>query len=410
MLNIDWNACRADDGKSSGCKKLLIAADWVPMMDSQKSPVYDGVMSEEPEKCYGGALETLRGADLRIVNLECAVNGRTPVIKSGPHLLAADRHMPCLKAGGFDIATLANNHVFDYGVEGFRSTCRALDELGIRYYGAGNDDREAWTPLECELDGVRIGLVSFTEGHDFTAAAPGKPGVAGWDVARARAAIRELRPRCDVVIVIPHAGIEYAAHPSIYCIDAYRELASERPDAIVAHHPHVPQGLEIRDGVPIFYSLGNFMFHMGTRQYYRRHGFMVELEVAKDGLHGFRIRPYFISDSGLSMLEGDALREFGELLHRLSRPFEGGDPYAGINGFFKLYWHGDPLAQFRQAVELFGSDPLWAAAMIRNRTTTLQHVGLHLPMIERAIAGTIDDVPAWSEETEREYMTRLLPE
>lgn len=408
MLNIDWNTCSAADEKRDGCKKILIAADWVPIMDSQKTPIYDRVMSDEPEKCYGGVLDVLNRADLRIFNLECAVNGKTPVIKSGPHLLAADRHMPCLKAGKPDIVTLANNHVFDYGVEGYLSTCRALDKLGIRHYGAGLDDREAWTPLVYDLEGVKIGLVSFTEGHDFTAAGPGKPGVAGWDVGRARSVIRDLKGKCDVVIVIPHAGIEYAAHPSVYCIDAYRELAAEKPDAIVAHHPHVPQGLEIRDGVPIFYSLGNFMFHMGTSFHYRRHGFMVELEVDRQGLHGFRIYPFFIADHGLELLDGDGVREFGGLLHKLSRPFDGDDPYAGINGFFKLYWHKDPLAQFRQAVDLFATDPLWAAAMIRNRTTTLQHVGLHLPMIERAISGKIDDVPAWSEEMEREYMTRML--
>lgn len=408
MLNIDWNTCSAADGKRGGCKKILIAADWVPIMDSQKTPIYDRVMSNEPEKCYGGVLDVLNRADLRVFNLECAINGKKPVIKSGPHLLAADRHMPCLKAGKADIVTLANNHVFDYGVEGYLSTCRALDELGILHYGAGLDDREAWTPLVYDLDGVKIGFVSFTEGHDFTAAAPGKPGVAGWDVGRARSAIRDLKGKCDVVIVIPHAGIEYAAHPSMYCIDAYRELAAEKPDAIVAHHPHVPQGLEIRDGVPIFYSLGNFMFHMGTSFHYRRHGFMVELELDRQGLHGFRIYPFFIADHGLELLNGESAREFGNLLRKLSRPFDGGDPYAGINGFFKLYWHNDPLAQFRQAVDLFATDPLWAAAMIRNRTTTLQHVGLHLPMIERAISGKIDDVPAWSEEMEREYMIRVI--
>ena len=410
MLTIDWKSCRASDGKNCDCKKIVIAADWVPIMDAHKVPAYDRVMSEEPEKCYGGVLDVLKQADLRVVNLECAVNGRTPVIKSGPHLRAEERHIPCLKAGGFDIATLANNHVFDYGAEGYRSTCRVLDDLGIRHFGAGEDDREAWTPLVYDLDGVKIGFVSFTEGHDFTAAAPGKPGVAGWDVQRARAAIRELKKECNAVIVIPHGGIEYAAHPSIYCIDAYRELAAERPDAIVGHHPHVPQGLEIYDGVPIFYSLGNFMFHMNTPFYYRRRGFAVELEIAKDGLHGFSMHPFFISDDGLTLLEGGAAEEFGALLKRLSRPFEGGDPYAGINGFFKLYWHNDPLAQFRQAVELFPKDPLWAAAMIRNRTTTLQHTGLHLPMIERAISGTIDDVPAWSEEMEYEYMTCKLPQ
>ena len=90
MPNIDWNGCGAADEKHGGGKKILIAADWVPIMDSQKTPIYDRVMSDEPEKCYGGVLDVLNPADLRVFNLECAVNGKKPVIKSGPHLLAAD--------------------------------------------------------------------------------------------------------------------------------------------------------------------------------------------------------------------------------------------------------------------------------------------------------------------------------
>ena len=409
MIKIDWDNGRASDGSDGECKKIIITGDWVPVWDIKRGSSYDWVMAERPQACYGGISDVLRGADLRIVNLECAIEGENPVIKSGPHLCARERHLPCLQAGGFEVASLANNHVFDYGAEGFAKTRSTLDALGVEYFGAGMDDAEAWRPLVCDVGGIRVGLVGFTEGHDLSAAAPGKPGVAGWDVERAKRSIRELKGSCDVVIVIPHGGIEFAAHPSKYCIDAFRELAAEHPDAIVAHHTHVPQGIEIRDGVPIFYGIGNFLFHHMTPLHYRRHGYMVELEIARDGVHGFRLHPFFIGYDGLEVLEGEKRSDFFATIRRVSRPFSPGeDPYSGFYGTLKYRWHTSPFSQFTTVAKFFDNDPVKAAAMLRSRLTTLQNIGLTIPMYDRVAKGIIDDAPDWAVEAEREYMTRKL--
>ena len=415
MLNMDWkNGCAAD-GVTEKCVKVVITGDWVPCWSAEVSP-YDKLMAEQPEKCYGGTLDVIRSADLRIVNLECVLNGKTPVIKGGPCLSARECHLPSLLAPGFQVAALANNHSCDFGAEGLAGTMRTLDRLGIRHLGAGMDDEEAWRPFAYEVGGIRVGLVNFTEGHDLIAATPGKPGVAGWELERAKRNIRELRKSCDIVIVIPHGGIEFAAHPSKYCIDTYRALAAEHPDAIVAHHPHVPQGLEIYDGVPIFYSLGNYMFYMGVPNFYavkhplhyRRHGYLAELEVAKDGLHGFRIHPYRLNDDGAELLNGAAKSELLETLRRLSADLEP-DPYAGFHALLKEHWQSGFLKwHIGQVVAAFDKNPRYAAALIRNRMTTLQHTGLYLPLCERAVRGTIDDAPDAMVEIEKEYMNRPL--
>ena len=227
--------------------------------------------------------------------------------------------------------------------------------------------------------------------------------------------VRELRKSCDIVIVIPHGGIEFVAHPAKYCIDAYRAIAAEKPDAIVAHHPHVPQGVEIYNGVPIFYSLGNFMFYMGQASfyggrvlYYRHHGYMVELEVAKDGLHGFRIIPYRLTEHGVELLEGSARGELLGTLERLSRDLEP-DPYAGFHAMLKAHWQsGYPKWHFSQVMNAFDSDPRYAAALLRNRMTTLQHTQLYIPMFERVVKGSIDDAPDAMLELEKEYTSRAM--
>ena len=412
MMDIDWKNCCADDGFTGERKRIIIAGDWVPAWDAKTVTPYAELLKRDPVEGYGDVLPVLEKADLRVVNLECtlAPDGCTPAMKGGPHLFADEEHLSALQAGGFEIVTLANNHTMDFGAEGLERTRNILDRMGIKYFGAGMDDGEAWRPLILDLDGIRVGMVCFTEGHDLSAAAPGKPGTAGWEVERVCASIRELRKNCDVVIVIPHAGIEFTAHPAKYCIDAYRRIAAERPDAIVAHHPHVPQGIEVHDGVPIFYSLGNFLFHMGTPLLHRRHGYLVELEVSKTGVHGFTLHPYHVGDEGLEILNGWERMDFGTLLEQVSRPFEPGeDPYSGFYAALREHWStGFPAKHFGMVMKALEDDPVRAAVLLRNRLTVPQHLGLYLPMCERVINGSIDDVEPWAAEIEHEYMRRLL--
>ena len=399
-MPMDWEKMSWGDPAAAGCRKLIFAADWAPIRH------FESVMAEDPVECYGDVLPLLQSADLRIVNFECTLTGEgTPVAKGGPNLSAAEKHLECLKTGGFEIASLANNHIFDYGPAGFQATCRTLDGLSVRYFGAGMDLAEAQKPLTVELDGLRIGFCGFTEGHDLSGAGENTPGVAPWRPEQVCLQIAELRKSCDLVFVVPHGGIEFSAWPAPYCIDAYRRIAEARPDAVIAHHPHVPQGMEFYRGVPIFYSLGNFLFYQNTKLIHRKHGYLVELSVAKEGLRGFRLHPYGIDDRGVHLLKDADRTGFGRLLKKLSRPFAG-DPYEGYYGALKERWHsGYAAGEFRKAAGHFDTDRVKAAALFRNRMTTLQHTELWIPMFDRVVRGTIDDAPEWSTAMEHEFMS-----
>ena len=396
---VDWNNMSGGDFSGAGCRKLIFAADWAPIRK------FESVMTENPAGCYGDTLPLLQSADLRIVNFECTLRGSgKPVIKGGPNLSAGEQHLECLKAGGFEIASLANNHIFDYGPEGFQETRRTLESLSIRCFGSGMDLAEAQKPLIYDLNGIRIGFCGFTEGHDLSGAGEHTPGVAPWRPQQVRNQVVELRKQCDLVFVIPHGGIEFSAWPAPYCIDAYRLIADARPDAIVAHHPHVPQGMEIYNGVPIFYSLGNFLFYQNTSLIHRKHGYLVELSVDKEGLHGFRLHPYGISDAGVNLLKGKDLADFSRLFKTLSRPFEG-NPYEGYYGLLKERWQsGYAAAEFRKAVEKFDTDSMTAAALFRNRMTTLQHTQLWIPMFDRVVRGKINEASDWCTAMEHEFL------
>lgn len=403
MDTINWtDGSWSDNISDSSLKKIVITGDWAPIRH------FETVMADEPEKCYGSTIDVLDAADLRIVNLECAMEGKRRIIKAGPNLPGSRKHIPCLKRGGFEIATLGNNHVFDYGAEGYRNTLGILNELGMKYLGAGMNREEAREPLIYNLDGIKIGLINFTEGHDLSDAGENKPGVFGWHPEAACAMISELKKECDLVFVIVHGGIEYCAYPPGYCIEAYRKLAGEKPDAVIAHHPHVPQGIEIYQGVPIFYSLGNYLFYQETDLAHRKHGYLLELEVSRSGLHGFKIHPYGISDSGVDLLRGEKYQEFLRLVQDISRPFKG-NPLDGYHGVLKERWDsGFAKAEFERIGGFFSSDLIKAAALLRDRMSTLQHTGLFFPMFDRVVRGIIDDAPDWAVKMEHEFLNKKI--
>ncbi len=404
MRNMNWNT---GQWKSAGVDRwcsVVLTGDWAPIR------YFDEVMRRNPVGIYGDTLDVLRAADCRIVNLECAMDGDTPIIKSGPNLKGSPEHMRCFDVPGFDVALLGNNHVLDYGTAGFTSTLKMLDARGVKHTGAGMNAAEATTPLKISVKGVEIGIVNFTEGHDFTAATESGHGVFGWDPELAARRITELKSECGTVLAIVHAGVEYVAYPPEYIQQTYRRLAEAGADAVIAHHPHVPQGIEFHHGVPIFYSLGNYIFYQPVDFHYRKLGYLLELELGESGaLAGFILHPYGINDDGVHLLRGADFAEFMELMRRLSAPL----PEHGAEAWhaeLKARWHRGYLQdKLRSILERMELDPRLGAAALRNNTTTIAHREEMHNIINRVLAGTIDEVPEEYLRLAEEYHNRRIP-
>ncbi len=242
--------------------------------------------------------EVLRGADIAFGNLETPVSERgTPIdkwinMRMSPALLADVTDM------GFDIVTLANNHMWDYGEVAFFDTLRCLDEHNLPYVGAGADLDAAWDAEITQLGEVKVAFLggASTLGPG-SAAAEGRPGVApiqvseayhldppasleqpgsapyvftrawGEDLARAIAAIEAAKAQADFVALALHWGVPPFWRPRFqdgladYQIEVGHALIEAGADVIVGHHPHSLQEVEVYQGKPIFYSLGNFIFH-----------------------------------------------------------------------------------------------------------------------------------------------------
>jgi Bacterial capsule synthesis protein PGA_cap len=406
LEGFDWGRGRwANAAVPQAQAEIVIASDWAPIR------AFDEIIARSPEAVYGDVLPVLRQGDLRIVNLECALStDASPVWKSGSVFKGRPEHIRGLTAVPFEVVTLGNNHVFDYGSESLSQTLKLLGEHSIRSVGAGMSVEEAHRPLILDLNGVRIGIINFSEGEDLTAAVSG-PGVFGWDVDAVVEGIRAIRPDVDIILVVCHGGVEYIPFPPPYLAEAFRCIAEAGADLIIGHHAHVPQGVQFVNGVPICYSLGNFVFWQETDILYRKLGYLVKAGVSREGLAHLEIIPYGIGSEALHLLRGNESTQFFEALKKVSLPLvEPGGIIAAWHGFLRCYG----LKGFREEIAMIlakmDQEPAKGAAMLRNRLATMQHREHWIDAMTRIMDGTIDESPQWACDLAVEWLTKKRPE
>ncbi|CAN7390178.1 CapA family protein [Massilia sp. LjRoot122] len=249
----------------------------------------------------------LRAADLRIVNLECAITRSMAHWDGAPKAFyfgAPPEAALTLAGAGIDIASLANNHSLDYGVTGLRDTIAALEGQGIAHAGAGEDLSAALRPALADCRGLRFGMAAFCDHQRDFAAGPAHAGIAWLDLTdevKARETLeRALAPllaaRVDWPILSLHWGPNMAWRPST----AFRRLAHAAVDMgwkiVFGHSAHVFQGIEVRDGCPILYAAGDLVDDYYVDPAFRNdHQLLFELELDGGRLRRILLRPVFIA-------------------------------------------------------------------------------------------------------------------
>jgi hypothetical protein len=168
-----------------------------------------------------------------------------------------------LADAGVRLVTLANNHLMDCGREGVTETLRVLARAGVQAVGAGADTVAAHAPAILDGSDGSIGVLGYYWNRRC-AATSRLPGGAMDDDASLERDITALRPRVDLLVVTSHWGVPYERIPAEAERARARRAIELGADAVVAHHPHVVQPLEIHRGRPIFYSVGNLAFGSGN--------------------------------------------------------------------------------------------------------------------------------------------------
>ncbi|PKD43264.1 CapA family protein [Rhodohalobacter barkolensis] len=272
---------------------------------------------------FGEYADLIKTSDLAISNLESPViNDGTPIPKTGPSLKSPANAMPVLKKAGFDLVTLSNNHIMDYGEEGLYSTIKECKANGLATVGAGGSFEEASKPYFCEISGLKIAILNIAE-NEFGTTRNDQAGGYGMDPVQNYYSIRECRKDADHVIVIVHGGHEHYELPSPRMKKTYRFFADAGASAVISHHTHCPSGYEEYNGVPICYSLGNFLFDQPERDRSTvsswHEGLIAELLVSQNKLE-VRYHPYIqnYSTPGLRKMNQDEKDAFFNKMERLN--------------------------------------------------------------------------------------------
>lgn len=185
------------------------------------------------------------GDDLTVANLEGVLSDRK--LKKVPkkyNFIGPAAYTEILTSGSVECVTLANNHSHDFGEEGFADTVSALEASEIAWFGT--DAPAVWE----NADGLRIGFLGVS--YSLT----------GDRYKRFAAHARILKDlNCAAIITVMHAGTEYSySPPDKFQAQIIRRAAKCGSCLVIGHHPHVVQGVDLVDGVPVVYSLGNCSF------------------------------------------------------------------------------------------------------------------------------------------------------
>lgn len=206
------------------------------------------------------AIAELATADILFANLEGPVSNRGRNVGSKYSFRFDPLVVPALKSAGFDIVSIANNHMGDWTKTAFEDTITHLRENGILFAGGGMTKQEAMQPTIITVQDIKIGFLGFTDvGPNWLAATNTSAGILLASDPEFETIITQAKEKVDILVVSVHGGEEYKPHTDRQ-EQIYHTAINAGANMIVGHHPHVSQDYEWYNGGFIAYSLGNFIF------------------------------------------------------------------------------------------------------------------------------------------------------
>ena len=236
--------------------------------------------------------------------------------KVGPSLFQSVNAPEFLEKKGFNVIGLANNHIADFGQKGILKTMESFQHSLL--LGVGTFD-QAYSLKKVEIEGTTIGFLAFSH-YEFGILdnrVDNKTLGSAWiNHPCIDDLIRESVKKVDILILIAHAGVEDIDLPLPEWRERYKTFIHLGVDAVIGMHPHVPQGWELIDGKPIFYSLGNFYFdmHSDNPQFYN--GLGVLLDYKNNNIVDINVLN-LLNDNGLVKI--DERPEVNEYIEGLSK-------------------------------------------------------------------------------------------
>ena len=297
---------------------------------------------------FSGTLEHLRNADITLGILEGGIGTRGEA--------AQDKEQPFrskpsaargLANAGFDIVSLANPHIMDYGKAGFLDTLEFLSWYGVKYVGGGMNLEEAKKPLILTAKDVKIAFLAYYRGSQFDQAFAkrDKPGPAFPIYGELERDVTAAKEQADFVIVSIHWGVqaegkegsEVTSRQKLYV----QKLIDYGAAVVVGQWLHTLQGIQIYKGKPVIYSLGDFVY--GTYAKKLPIGFILKFVFSSDKILRMEITPLSTSNTRTGsyfpvVLHDQAAHDAIATLSKLSKEFGTSIQTNGDIGVIDLSW------------------------------------------------------------------------
>ncbi len=286
-----------------------------------------------PEEPWGDVMPLLDAADLRIINLECAITDneqpwtRTPKVF---HFRAEPSAIETLRTARIDACSLANNHTLDFEEQGLLDTLEHLDAASIRHAGAGRNQAEAADPaiLTVRADHTRrVAMLAFTDNEPSFAAGTDRPGTNYLPVSlkpdvlrRVERAVSDVREMgVDTVIFSNHLGPNMVQRPKAIFRRFARAVIDLGVDVYYGHSAHVFQGVEIYRGKPILYDTGDFIDDYALDPRLRNDwSFLFQVSVEEGRFERLGLTPVKLARARVDLARGGERETILDRMERLS--------------------------------------------------------------------------------------------
>lgn len=244
--------------------------------------------------------EVLRAADLTFINLENPLVENCPLTNEGMIFCGDLRNVAGLVDAGIDVVGLANNHTLNYGQAGLEETVNILRKTGLSPVCSGEFATQ-------DIRGLHFAFLAYND-------VPARV-----DSERMEERIREAKETAAVVILYFHWGSEYTAYPNQRQQQLAHSAVEAGADLVIGSHPHWIQSVEIYQGAPILYSLGNFVFDQEWSRK-TKEGLAARCTFYQDELVDIELLPVLIENySQPRWLVGEEGRQILEELEQISR-------------------------------------------------------------------------------------------
>lgn len=292
--------------------RILIAGDLLP--SGKNFPLFE---KGEVDEIFGREiLKMFQEADYSIINLEGPLTSSdNRQEKTGPVIKATSDCINGIKGLGVKAVALANNHITDYGRDGFDETVNLLSEHGVDYLGAGESGKMKKS-ISLSLSNRRICIYNVSEKF-YNAATDTTPGANLYDEYEVCSEIKELKQSHDYLIVIYHGGTEEFPYPSPLLRLHFHRMADCGADFITAQHTHCIGCYEEYNGAYLLYGQGNFLFAR-MKNKMTKQGLVSEILFSEKGV---QVKQHVVSVSDDDLVrydENQNLSGFYERSHELA--------------------------------------------------------------------------------------------